>query len=77
MTVFEEFKRRGLIAQCTDEEKVKELLEKEKSHFLYWIRRHCRQFACWSFFTADCYQTSSKAGHVPMIAVGNRYNDDR
>ena len=27
MTVFEEFKRRGLIAQCTDEEKVKELLE--------------------------------------------------
>ena len=30
MTVFEEFKRRGLIAQCTDEEKVKELLENEK-----------------------------------------------
>ena len=29
MTVFEEFKRRGLIAQCTDEEKVKELFNVE------------------------------------------------
>ena len=33
MTVFEEFKRRGLIAQCTDEERVKELFEKEKVTF--------------------------------------------
>ena len=30
MTVYEEFKRRGLIAQCTDEETVKDLLENQK-----------------------------------------------
>ena len=36
MGIYEELKARGLIAQVTDEEKIREL-EHRKSNILYWV----------------------------------------
>ncbi len=35
MTVFDELKARGLLAQLTDEEEIKELINNGKATFLY------------------------------------------
>lgn len=37
MTIFDELKARGLLAQLTDEEEIKELINNGKAVFLYWI----------------------------------------
>ena len=37
MTVWEELKARGLIAQVTDEDEIKEMVNNGKATFLYWI----------------------------------------
>ena len=37
MTVWDELKARGLIAQVTDEEEIKEMVNNGKSHILHWL----------------------------------------
>ena len=37
MTVWEELKARGLIAQVTDEEEIKEMVNERKGNFLHWF----------------------------------------
>mgnify|MGYP002228937136 FL=1 len=37
MTVWEELKARGLIAQVTDEDEIKEMVNNGKATFLYWL----------------------------------------
>ena len=37
MTIYDELVARGLIAQVTDEEEIKELINNRKGNILYWI----------------------------------------
>ena len=37
MTIYDELVARGLIAQVTDEEEIKELVNNGKAYFLYWF----------------------------------------
>ena len=37
MKIFEELKARGLLAQLTDEEEIRELVNNGKATFLYWV----------------------------------------
>ncbi len=37
MTVYEELVARGLIAQVTDEDEIKEMINNGKAVFLYWL----------------------------------------
>ena len=37
MTVWDELKARGLIAQVTDEEEIKEMVNNGKATFLHWL----------------------------------------
>ena len=70
MTVFEEFKRRGLIAQCTDEEKVKELLEKEKVTFYIGFDATADSLHVGHFLQLIVIKHLQKAGHVPILLLG-------
>ena len=42
MSVFDELKARGMIAQMTNEEKIRDLMENQKSQVLYRLRSHGR-----------------------------------
>lgn len=75
MTVFEEFKRRGLIAQCTDEEKVKELLENEKVTFYIGFDATADSLHVGHFLQLIVIKHLQKAGHVPDPAVRNWYDN--
>ena len=70
MTVFEEFKRRGLIAQCTDEEKVKELLENEKVTFYIGFDATADSLHVGHFLQLIVIKHLQKAGHVPILLLG-------
>ena len=37
MKIFEELKARGLLAQLTDEEEIRELVNNGKATFLHWV----------------------------------------
>lgn len=52
MTLFEELKRRGLIAQLTDEEEIKELINNGKATFyigLILLPIHCTLVISWLY----------------------------
>ncbi|MBR6608291.1 MAG: tyrosine--tRNA ligase [Oscillospiraceae bacterium] len=70
MTVFEEFKRRGLIAQCTDEEKVKELLENEKVTFYIGFDATADSLHVGHFLQLIVIKHLQKAGHMPILLLG-------
>jgi len=68
-SVFETLKERGYIAQLTHEEKIKELLEKEKITF-YIDLIHCRQSSCGHFLQMMVMAHMQKAGHRPIALIG-------
>ena len=70
MTVFEEFKRRGLIAQCTDEEKVKELLENEKVTFYIGFDATADSLHVGHFLQLIVIKHLQNAGHMPILLLG-------
>lgn len=70
MTLFEEFKRRGLIAQCTDEEKVKELLENEKVTFYIGFDATADSLHIGHFLQLIVIKHLQKAGHMPILLLG-------
>lgn len=70
MTVFEEFKRRGLIAQCTNEEKVKELLENEKITFYIGFDATADSLHVGHFLQLVVIKHLQQAGHTPILLLG-------
>ncbi len=70
MTLFEEFKRRGLIAQCTDEEKVRELLEKEKVTFYIGFDATADSLHIGHFLQLIVIKHMQMAGHMPILLLG-------
>lgn len=70
MTVFEELKRRGLIAQMTHEEKIKEILENEKATFYIGFDATADSLHVGHFLQLVVIQHLQKAGHTPILLLG-------
>ncbi len=71
MSVFEELKARGMIAQLTNEEKIKELLEtKEKVHFYIGFDPTADSLHVGHFVQVMVMSHLQKAGHVPIALFG-------
>jgi len=70
-------KERGYIAQLTHEEKIKELLEKEKNYILYRIWSHCRQSSCGTFPADDGHGPHAKSGTQTHSVNRRRYSHGR
>lgn len=70
MTVFEELKRRGLIAQCTNEEKVQELLDKDKVTFYIGFDATADSLHVGHFLQLIIIRHLQQAGHKPILLLG-------
>lgn len=70
MSVFEELKARGMIAQLTNEEKIKELLEKEKVYFYIGFDPTADSLHVGHFVQIMVMSHLQKAGHVPIALFG-------
>ena len=70
MTVFEELKRRGLIAQMTNEEKIKELLENEKVTFYIGFDATADSLHVGHFLQLIVMRHLQQAGHRPIALLG-------
>ena len=67
MTVFEELKRRGLIAQCTNEEKVQELLDNDKVTFYIGFDATADSLHVGHFLQLIIIRHLQQAGHKPIL----------
>lgn len=70
MTVFEELKRRGLIAQMTNEEKIKDILENEKCRFYIGFDATADSLHVGHFLQLTVMRRLQQAGHVPIALLG-------
>ena len=70
MTVFEELERRGLIAQMTHPEKIKEKLEKEKTTFYIGFDATADSLHVGHFLQLMVMNHMIRAGHTPIILLG-------
>lgn len=70
MTTFEELKARGLVAQCTNEEKVKELVDNEKISFYIGFDPTADSLHVGHFLQMVIMKHLQKAGHRPIILFG-------
>jgi len=70
MTVFEELKARGLVAQMTHEDKIKEILEKEKVTFYIGFDPTADSLHVGHFLQMIVMAHMQKAGHVPIAILG-------
>ena len=70
MSVFDELKARGMIAQCTDEEKVRELLEKEKVTFYIGFDPTADSLHVGHFVAMMVMAHMQRAGHRPIALFG-------
>ncbi|MEE1187272.1 MAG: tyrosine--tRNA ligase [Acutalibacteraceae bacterium] len=70
MSVFDELTKRGMIAQCTDEEKVKELLEKEKITFYIGFDPTADSLHVGHFVAMMVMAHMQRAGHRPIALFG-------
>lgn len=70
MTVFEELKRRGLIAQMTHEDKIKELLDNEKVTFYIGFDATADSLHVGHFLQLVVMSHLQKAGHRPIAILG-------
>lgn len=70
MTVFEELKERGLIAQTTNEEKIKHLLENEKVSFYIGFDATADSLHIGHFLQLVVMAHLQKAGHKPIALLG-------
>ena len=70
MTVFEELKARGLIAQCTNEEKVKDLLDNHKTTFYIGFDATADSLHIGHFLQLVVMSRLQKAGHRPIALIG-------
>ena len=70
MSVFDELKARGMIAQCTDEEKVRELLENEKVTFYIGFDPTADSLHVGHFVAMMVMAHMQRAGHRPIALFG-------
>ncbi len=70
MNVFEELKARGLIAQTTDEEKIKELLNNQKIRFYIGFDPTADSLHVGSFLQIIVMAHMQRAGHTPIALFG-------
>ncbi|MEG2428895.1 MAG: tyrosine--tRNA ligase [Oscillospiraceae bacterium] len=70
MTVFEELKRRGLIAQSTHEDKIEELLNKEKVTFYIGFDATADSLHVGHFLQLIVMKHMQNAGHRPVALLG-------
>ena len=70
MGVFEELKARGLIAQMTDEEKIKDLLENHKIAFYIGFDPTADSLHVGHFVQMMVMAHMQKAGHTPIALFG-------
>ena len=68
--VYDELKARGLVAQCTNEEKVKELLNKGKVSFYIGFDPTADSLHVGSFLQMVVMSHLQKAGHRPIVLFG-------
>ena len=70
MDVFSELKQRGLIAQMTHEEEIKELLQKEKVTFYIGFDPTADSLHVGHFLQMIVMSHLQKAGHTPIALIG-------
>lgn len=70
MTVFEELKRRGLIAQMTHEDKIKDMLDNEKITFYIGFDATADSLHVGHFLQLIVIKHMQKAGHTPILLLG-------
>ncbi|MEG0456727.1 MAG: tyrosine--tRNA ligase, partial [Oscillospiraceae bacterium] len=70
MTLFEELKARGLIAQMTSEEKIKELLDNEKVNFYIGFDATADSLHVGHFLQLVVMKHMQNAGHHPIALLG-------
>ena len=70
MTVFEELKARGLVAQCTNEEKVQDLLDHHKITFYIGFDATADSLHVGHFLQLVVMSRLQKAGHRPIALLG-------
>lgn len=70
MGVFEELKARGLIAQMTDEEKIKELLDNQKTTFYIGFDPTADSLHVGHFVQIMVMAHMQRAGHTPIALFG-------
>lgn len=70
MTVFEELRARGLIAQCTNEEKVQDLLDNHKTTFYIGFDATADSLHIGHFLQLVVMGRLQKAGHRPIALIG-------
>ncbi len=70
MTVFEELKRRGLVAQMTNEEKIKQILENEKCRFYIGFDATADSLHVGHFLQLIVMKRLQQAGHIPIALLG-------
>lgn len=70
MKTFEELKKRGLIAQCTNEEKVRELINNGKISFYIGFDPTADSLHVGSFLQMVVMRHLQKAGHRPIVLFG-------
>ena len=70
MTLFEELKRRGLIAQCTDEKEVERLINDEKVTFYIGFDATADSLHIGHYLQLSIIARMQKAGHMPIVLLG-------
>ncbi len=70
MTVFEELKARGLLAQTTNEEKIKEMLENERVTFYVGFDPTADSLTVGHFLVLTVMKRLQMAGHRPIVLLG-------
>ncbi|MEF9976265.1 MAG: tyrosine--tRNA ligase, partial [Oscillospiraceae bacterium] len=68
--VFDLFKSRGLVAQATDEEAIRNLLEKEKVTFYVGFDPTADSLHVGHFMQLIIMRHMQRAGHRPIILLG-------
>lgn len=70
MDIFEDLKKRDLVAQVTNEEKVKEILNNRKIHFYIGFEPTADSLHVGHFVQIMIASRMQKAGHIPIILFG-------
>ncbi|MBR2579076.1 MAG: tyrosine--tRNA ligase, partial [Clostridia bacterium] len=70
MDIFEELKKRDLVAQVTNEEKVKEILNNKKIHFYIGFEPTADSLHVGHFVQIMIASRMQRAGHIPIILFG-------
>ena len=77
MTIYDELKARGLIAQVTDEEEIKELINNGKATFYIGFDCTADSLTAGHFMALTLMKRLQQAGQPPDCPDRRRHNDDR